>query len=237
MRSGPIKAFVVASLLLVTVSWAAFAWPDHPVRIVVGFQAGGGSDVVTRLAAERLRDQLGGATIIVENRPGAAGSIAADVVLGAHDGHTLLTFSDSFVTSSITNKSVRYNSLRDFRMISQFCEGTLVLLAGANAPFHDFSEFVAWARANPGKLSYVTAGFGGHQHLTGEYISATLKLDLTHVPTRGGAQAITDLRRRAGRWPPCWASGRPCRTFAPARSGRSPSPRRRACRSCPMFRR
>jgi tripartite-type tricarboxylate transporter receptor subunit TctC len=174
-------------------SWAAFAWPDRPVRIVVGFQAGGSSDVVTRLAAERLRGQLGGATIIVENRPGASGSIAADSVMSAHDGHSLLTFSDSFVTSPLINKSVRYQPLRDFRMISLMCEGTLVILAAPNAPFRDFKEFVAYARANPGKLTYVSAGLGGHQHLTGEYIAATLKLELTHVPTRGGAQATNDL--------------------------------------------
>jgi tripartite-type tricarboxylate transporter receptor subunit TctC len=185
----------LAAVLALTVGAAlpVFAWPDRPVRIVVGFQAGGSSDVVTRLAAERLRGQLGGATIIVENRPGASGSIAADSVLNAHDGHSLLTFSDSFVTSPLTNKSVHYQSLRDFRMISLFCEGTLVLLAAPNAPFRDFKEFVAYARANPGKLTYVSAGLGGHQHLTGEYIAATLKLELTHVPTRGGAPATNDL--------------------------------------------
>jgi tripartite-type tricarboxylate transporter receptor subunit TctC len=193
MRPGPIKAFVVASLLLVTVSWAAFGWPDRPLRVVVGFQAGGSSDVVARLAAERLRGQLGGTTIIVENRPGAAGAIAADSVLNAHDGHSLLSFSDSLVTSALTNKSVRYQPLRDFKMISLLCEGTLVLLASPNAPFRDFREFVAYARAHPGKITYASAGIGGHQHLTGEYISAALKIDLTHVPTRGGAQATTDL--------------------------------------------
>src|SRR5882724_3923235 len=193
MRSGPVKAFVVASLLLVTVSWAALAWPDRPLRIVVGFQAGGSSDVVTRIVADRLRGQLGGATIIVENKPGAAGAIAADATLNGRDGHTLLTFSDSLLTTALINKSVRYQPLRDFRMISLLCEGTLVLLASPNAPFRDFQEFVAYARANPGKITYASAGIGGHQHLTGEYISAALKLDLTHVPTRGGAQATTDL--------------------------------------------
>ena len=190
---GPVRSIVVACVVALAISLPALAWPDRPVRIVVGFQAGGGSDVATRLAAEGLRAQLGGATIIVENKPGAAGAIAADVVLGARDGHTLLTFSDSFVTSALTNKSVHYRPLRDFRMISQYCEGTLVVLAKPNAPFSDFGQMVAWARANPSKLTYVTAGIGGHQHLTGEYIAAALKLDLVHVPTRGGAQAITDL--------------------------------------------
>jgi tripartite-type tricarboxylate transporter receptor subunit TctC len=188
-----IVAFLIALATVLAIAATALAWPDRPLRIVVGFQAGGSSDVVTRLAAERLRGQLGGATIIIENRPGAAGSIAADAVLSAHDGHSLLTFSDSFVTSPLTNKSVRYQSLRDFKMISLMCEGTLALLAAPSAPFRDFKEFVAFARANPGKVTYVSAGIGGHQHLTGEYISAALKLDLTHVPTRGGSQATNDL--------------------------------------------
>src|ERR1700757_571690 len=123
MRPGPIKAFVVASLLLVTVSWAAFGWPDRPLRVVVGFQAGGSSDVVARPGA---------------GRPGAPGAVAADSVLNAHDGHSLLSFSDSLVTSALTNKSVRYQPLRDFKMISLLCEGTLVLLAASNAPFRNF---------------------------------------------------------------------------------------------------
>jgi len=190
---GPVKSFIVACVIAVALGLPAFAWPDRPLRVVVGFQAGGSSDVVTRIAADRLRGQLGGATIIVENKPGAAGAIAADATLNARDGHTLLTFSDSLLTTALINKSVRYQPLRDFRMISLLCEGTLVLLASPNAPFRDFQEFVAYARANPGKITYASAGIGSHQHLTGEYISAALKIDLTHVPTRGGAQATTDL--------------------------------------------
>jgi tripartite-type tricarboxylate transporter receptor subunit TctC len=190
---GPVKSVIVACVLAVALALPVLAWPDRPLRIVVGFQAGGSSDVVTRIAAERLRGQLGGATIIVDNKPGAAGAIAADAVLSARDGHTLLTFSDSLLTTALVNKSARYQPLRDFKMISLLCEGTLVLLAAPNAPFRDFTEFVAYARANPGKITYASAGIGGHQHLTGEYISAALKIELTHVPTRGGAQATTDL--------------------------------------------
>jgi tripartite-type tricarboxylate transporter receptor subunit TctC len=171
----------------------ALAWPDRPLRILVGFQAGGGSDVVTRIVAERLRPQLGGATVIVENKPGAAGSVAADVVMGARDGHTLLVLSDSFITASLTNKSVHFQPLRDFKPASLMCEGTLVLLVTPRAPFRDFAGMVAHVRAHPGTVNYVTAGFGGHQHLTGEYISAALKLDMVHVPTRGGAQAVQEL--------------------------------------------
>ena len=190
---SPVRSLSIAFLLAIVMGVPALAWPDRPLRIVVGFQAGGSSDVVTRLAAERLRGQLGGATIIVENKPGAAGAIAADAVLNARDGHSLLTFSDSYVTSALTNRSVRYQPLRDFKMISLLCDGTLVLLTASNAPFRDFKEFVDYARANPGRVTNASAGIGGHQHLTGEHISAALKIDLTHVPTRGGAQATNDL--------------------------------------------
>ena len=100
-------------------------------------------DRVIRSIADQGIGQLGGATIIVDNKPGAAGAIAADVVLGARDGHTLLTFSDSLLTTALINKSARYQPLRDFRMLSLLCDGTLVLLAAPNAPFRDFSEFVA----------------------------------------------------------------------------------------------
>jgi len=191
--TGPARAPVATLLIVLVMALPALAWPDRPLRIVVGFQAGGSSDVVTRLAAERLRGQMGDAAIVVDNRPGAAGAIAADMVLNAHDGHSLLTFSDSLLTAPLINKSVRYQPLRDFKMVSLLCEGTLVLLAAPGAPFRDFREFVAYARAHPGKLTYVSAGIGGHQHLTGEYIAAVLKLQLTHVPTRGGAPAINDL--------------------------------------------
>jgi tripartite-type tricarboxylate transporter receptor subunit TctC len=102
-------------------------------------------------------------------------------------------FSDSFLTASLVNKSVRFRPLRDFKMVSLACEGPLVLLAGPTAPFGDFREFVAYAKAHPGKVNYASSGVGGQQHLAGEYISAALKLELTHVPTRGGAQATNDL--------------------------------------------
>jgi tripartite-type tricarboxylate transporter receptor subunit TctC len=188
-----VKNVVAVSLIAAAIAFPALAWPDRPVRLVVGFQAGGSADSIGRLLGERLRPQLGGTAIIVENKPGAAGSIAADAVLGARDGHTLLVFGDSFLTASLVNKSVRFRPLRDFKMVSLACEGPLVLLAGPTAPFRDFKEFVRYAKAHPGKVNYGSAGIGGQQHLVGEYISAALKLDLTHVPTRGGAQATNDL--------------------------------------------
>jgi tripartite-type tricarboxylate transporter receptor subunit TctC len=190
IRVGRLAA---ALLLILASSFPAVAWPDRPVRIVVGFQAGGSSDVVARLLAERLRLQFEGANFIVDNKPGASGAIAAEAVLNSHDAHTFLVFSDSYVTASLTNKAVRFRPQRDFRMISAMCEGPLVVLGTPGSPFRTFGEWVDYARANPGKLNYATAGVGGQQHLTAEYIAATLKLDMVHIPLRGGGPAVNDL--------------------------------------------
>ena len=162
-----VAASLIAAAACPALAFPALGWPDRPVRLVVGFQAGGGADSIGRLLGERLRPQLRGTAIIVENKPGAAGSIAADAVLGAHDGHTLLVFGDSFLTASLVNKSVRFRPLRDFKMVSLVCEGPLVLLAGPTAPFRDFKEFVSYAKAHPGKVNYGSAGIGGQQHLVG----------------------------------------------------------------------
>jgi tripartite-type tricarboxylate transporter receptor subunit TctC len=186
------RRFLLGAAALAAAPGMAFAWPDRPLRIVVGFQAGGSSDVVARLLADRLRPHLG-AGVIVENKPGASGGVAADAVMNAHDGHTLLILSDSYITASLTNTRLHFQPLRDFKPASLICEGTLVLLASARAPFRDFASFVAYVSAHPGAVNYVTAGLGGHQHLTAEYVSAALKLDMTHVPMRGSSQALQDL--------------------------------------------
>lgn len=182
----------LAVLLTVGANAPAFAWPDRPVRLIVGFQAGGSTDVVARIIAEKLRLQFNGASFVVENRPGANGTIAAGVVINAHDNHTLLLMGDGVVIAPLLNKNVRITT-RDFKMISTLSEGTVVLLAPSSSPFKDFAGFVGYARANPGKISYVSSGIGNPQHLVGEYLSAELALDMVHVPSRGGGQAVTEL--------------------------------------------
>jgi tripartite-type tricarboxylate transporter receptor subunit TctC len=171
----------------------AAAWPDRPVRLIVGFEAGGSTDVVARLLADRLRGQFNGASFIVENRLGANGMIAAEVVRNAHDSRTLLILGDSYVVAPLLSGSIKVHPQTDFKMISTLCEGTVILLAAPNAPFKTFDEMLAYARANPGKLNYVASGIGNPQHLVGEYLAGELKLDMVHVPSRGGGQAVNDL--------------------------------------------
>jgi tripartite-type tricarboxylate transporter receptor subunit TctC len=179
-------------LFTVVVAAPAFAWPDRPVRIIVGFQAGGSTDVVARIIAEKLRTQFNGSSFLVENKPGANGQIAAGVVLNARDNHTLLMMGDGSVISPLIS-STQKSTLPDLKLISTLCEGTVVVLAPPSSPFKTFSEFVAYARANPNKVSYVSSGVGNPQHLVGEYLAAELKLDIVHVPSRGGGQAVTEL--------------------------------------------
>jgi tripartite-type tricarboxylate transporter receptor subunit TctC len=179
-------------LFTVVVATPAFAWPDRPVRIIVGFQAGGSTDVVARIIAEKLRTQFNGSSFLVENKPGANGQIAAGVVLNARDNHTLLMMGDGSVISPLIS-STQKSTLPDLKLISTLCEGTVVVLAPPSSPFKTFSEFVAYARANPNKVSYVSSGVGNPQHLVGEYLAAELKLDIVHVPSRGGGQAVTEL--------------------------------------------
>lgn len=182
----------LAVLLTALGAAPTFAWPDKPVRIVVGFQAGGSTDVVARIIAEKLRSHFAGSSFVVENKPGANGQIAAGVVLNANDNHTLLIMGDGAVISPLISKSQK-NTLPDLKPISMLCEGTVVILAPPSSPFQDFAGFVAYARANPNKISYVSSGIGNPQHLVGEYLAGELKLDMVHVPSRGGGQAVTEL--------------------------------------------
>lgn len=190
---GWLKSAVVITLLGLAAASPAAAWPDRPVRLLVGFQAGGSSDLIARMLAERLRAQFGGISFIVENKPGANGMIAAELMRSANDGHTLMIAGDGYIVAPHLSASTRVFPLTDFKMISAICEGTIILLGAPNAPFKTFDEMVGYARANPGKVNYVSSGIGNPQHLVGEYLSGELKIEMVHVPSRGGGQAVNDL--------------------------------------------
>jgi tripartite-type tricarboxylate transporter receptor subunit TctC len=168
------------------------AWPQRPVRIFIGFQAGGTQDTMARLMADRLGHLLRG-NFIVENRPGAAGALAAEAVRAATDRHTLLVVSDSYVTTPLVNRNVRYDLARDFTPVAMFAEWTHVVVASAASPYRSLAALVSAARASPGALNYVSSGFGGLQHLIVEVMAGTFGVEFTHVPSRGGAQAMNDL--------------------------------------------
>jgi tripartite-type tricarboxylate transporter receptor subunit TctC len=170
----------------------AQTWPQRPLRIVVGFQAGGTADVIARLIGDRLGPLLSTA-VVIENKPGAAGVIAANLVRASDDDHTLLIVSETYVVTPLINRSASFNLVRDFKQIGVAAEGPQVLLAAKDAPFRTFEEFARFARTASTGLDYATSGFGHPQHLIGEYLAANLPVKLSHLPTRGGAAAVNDL--------------------------------------------
>jgi tripartite-type tricarboxylate transporter receptor subunit TctC len=190
---------LLASLLLALPA-AAQGWkPDRPLRLVVPFAPGGGTDIAARVLADQLSARLGQA-VTVDNRPGANGTIAAQAVLAAPaDGHTLFTATAAqFSAAPALGQALPYDPDRDFTPIGLVAEVPLVLTAHAGSGWHGVADMVAAARAQPGVLNYASAGIGGTNHLVMEMIAAAAGgLVLTHVPYRGAAPAQADLH--AGR--------------------------------------
>jgi len=179
-----------SSMLICTQGALAQAFPSNPVRIVVPFGPGSGADIIGRILADKLSEQMS-ARVFVENRDGAGGSIGSTQVAGAQpDGHTLLLIPSSFTVSLLPTPP--YDPVKDFTAISKLAALPLVVVAGADAPFKTLSELVNYARANPGKLSYATSGKGASSHLEFELIKHRYKLNIPDVPYKSFGQAITD---------------------------------------------
>ncbi|QEL23851.1 tripartite tricarboxylate transporter substrate binding protein [Bosea sp. F3-2] len=174
----------------------AFAdtWPSRPTNIVVPFPAGASTDVVARLLADRLRGELGQG-FVVENKTGAGGNIAAtSVVRAAPDGYTLL-FSSSgpLATNKLLYKTLSFDPLTDFTPIALLGDVQGIVAVHPSLPVSSFAELVAYGKANPGKLTFGSPGFGLMGHITGELIQRKAGFQMTHVPYRGSAPLATDL--------------------------------------------
>jgi tripartite-type tricarboxylate transporter receptor subunit TctC len=172
----------------------AAAWPTRPVRIVVGYAAGGGTDIVARLMAERLT-RAWGQPVVVENRTGAAGTLAADLVAKAPpDGHTLMmAASPELAIARSTQRNLPYDPVRDFAPVVLVCELPFLLVVHPSVPARTLGELLQLARAQPGRLNYASFGTGSSSHLVGELFRATAGVDVNHIPYRGSAPAIADL--------------------------------------------
>lgn len=180
-------------LLLAPPAWAQ-TWPARPVRIVVPFPAGGPTDIVSRVIAPELSKALG-QQVIVENRGGAGGMIATEqIAKAAPDGHTLLmgTIGGIAVAMSL-NPNRGYDTLRDFAPITQSVTVTNILVAHPSVPAKTVKDLLALAKARPGRLNYASSGNGTVTHLAGELFKLLGKVDITHVPYKGGAPALTAL--------------------------------------------
>jgi tripartite-type tricarboxylate transporter receptor subunit TctC len=171
----------------------AQAYPGRPVRMIVGFSAGGTADIVARIMAQWLSERLGQA-VIVENKPGATTNIGTQAVINAPpDGYTLLFITAANATNATLYETLPFNFLRDIMPVAGVVEFTLVLEVNAAVPVRSVPEFIAYAKANPGKINMASFGVGTTSHLSGELLKLTTGIDTVHVPYRGGAPMITDL--------------------------------------------
>ena len=172
----------------------AARFPMKPVRIIVGFAAGGAVDVQARIVAQRMAEAIG-QPVIVENRPGADGILAGDFVAKSPpDGHTLAYVSAGHAMNSILHaKTIPYHPINDFSPISLVASGPLTLVVNPALPVRNLKELIGLARSSPGKLNFASAGSGGTMHLAGELLKSMAKIDMVHVPYKGGSQAVTDV--------------------------------------------
>ena len=170
------------------------SYPSRPVRIIVGFAAGGPNDILARLIGQWLSQRLG-QQFVVENRPGAGSNIATEAVVRApEDGYTLLLVGTPNAINTTLYDNLNFNFIRDIAPVASLFRGALVLLVHPSVPAKTLPEFIDHVRANPGKLSYGSGGIGGITHMTSElFKQAAGGLDILHVPYRGVAPALADL--------------------------------------------
>ena len=171
----------------------AQAWPSRPLRLVVGFPAGGTTDIAARLIGQWLSDRLG-QPVVIENRPGAGANLAAETVVRAPpDGYTLLAATSSNVINTTFYQKLSFNFVRDIAMVAGVTRSPLVLEVNPSLPVKSVPELIAHAKANPGKIALASFGTGTTSHVAGELFKMTAGVDLFHVPYRGSAPLVTDL--------------------------------------------
>lgn len=186
------------SALCCVVAWAepaisAETYPNKPVRMLVPFVAGGGTDLVARAVAQKLSERSG-QQFVVDNRPGAGGRIAMETTkFAAPDGYTITMISGTTTASSNLQKNLPYDFATDFAPISQVTEQPYVVLVPNALPVKSIPELIALAKSKPGTLNYGSSGTGGMQHLSGTLLSQRAGISMVHIPFKGGGQVIVDL--------------------------------------------
>ncbi len=171
----------------------AQAYPTHPVRLIVGFPPGGATDIAARLIGRSLSERLG-QQFVIENRPGAGSNIGTEAVVRARpDGYTLfLAYSANAINATLYDK-LNFNFIRDIAPVASISRETTVMLVNPSVPAKTVPEFIAYAKANPGKVNFASGGNGTPPHVFGELFKMMTGVNLVHVPYRGGAPALTDL--------------------------------------------
>jgi tripartite-type tricarboxylate transporter receptor subunit TctC len=171
----------------------AQAYPTRPVRIIVGFPPGGGTDILARLIGQWLSERLG-QSFVIENRPGAGTNIGTEaVVRAAPDGHTLLLVGAANAINTTLYDKLNFDFIRDIAPVAGISREPVVMLVNPSVPAKTVPEFIAYARANPGKVIMAHGGNGTPAHVSGEMFKMMAGVDIVHVPYRGAAPALTDL--------------------------------------------
>jgi len=190
-------------ILCVCLTWSAAgvcaaagsqdAFPSKPIRFVVGFPPGGGNDLLARMVGQKLADRTGRA-VVIDNRPGAGGNLAAELVArAAPDGYTILMISSSHPIQGLLKKNLPYDPIKDFAGVAQLVVYRSILVVHPSVAARSVRELIALAQAHPGQLNFVSSGLGAGSHLAGELFKSATRIDITHVPYKGTAQAVTDL--------------------------------------------
>jgi len=186
-------ALTVLTLVFAQTGRGFAEYPERPIRLLLPFPAGGAVDIVARVMTAKMAEDLG-QPIIIENKSGAGGIVATDTVAKSpHDGYTLLLTTPNHTINGALQTSLPYDTEKDLVPISVIAEVPEVLVSYSEAPFKTFPEFVAYAKKNPGKLNYASAGVGTLPHLTMELLLQRIGVQVTHIPYRGAAPAMSDL--------------------------------------------
>jgi tripartite-type tricarboxylate transporter receptor subunit TctC len=188
-----LAAAAVAAPSLVISRPSAADWPVRPVRVVVPFTPGGSTDITARLVSNRLQE-VWGQSVVVENRPGAGGNIAADVVAHSDpDGYTIFIVGPGLATNQFLYPSLTYDPVGDFAPVTMLITQPNLMCVPNSSLAKSVQEFIAYCHANRGKVTYASSGNGTTLHLSGELFKRLAKVEMIHIPYRGGAPAINDL--------------------------------------------
>ena len=195
-RASDMRTLIAAGLLLgvmyASTGVAQEKYPSRPIRLVVPFAPGGGADISARTIAQKLTERFG-QQVVADNRPGAGGNIGAELVLKAPpDGYTLLLVSSSYGANPALYK-LNFDPVTAFEPITLVSQQPFILAIHLGVPAKSAKEFIAYAKANPGKLNYLSSGTGGIQHLATELFKSVAGLDIVHVPYKGGTSGLNDL--------------------------------------------
>jgi tripartite-type tricarboxylate transporter receptor subunit TctC len=186
------RSLLLALAFAIAPAWAQ-TWPAKPVRFIVPFPPGGSTDVAARTVAEKLSRALG-QQVVVDNRGGGGGAIGTvEAARAAADGYTLLFVADPVITLHLVVKNVQFDMQRDFAAITQVTTQPIAVAVHSSVPVKSVQELVAYAKANPGKLSFAHSGTGSGQHMSGELFKKMAGIDIVHIPYKGGGPAVQDL--------------------------------------------